>query len=35
MKNLKKTLKFTPVDFEKVNFIISQFIERLEKSKSL
>lgn len=35
MKNLKKTLKFTPVDIEKVNFIISQFIERLEKSKSL
>ena len=35
MKNLKMTFKFTPVDIEKVNFIISQFIERLEKSKSL
>lgn len=35
MKNLKMTLKFTPGEVEKANFIIAQFIERLEKSKSL
>ena len=30
MKNLKMTLKFTPGEVEKANFIIAQFIERLE-----
>lgn len=35
MKNLKKTLKFTPGDVEKANFIIAQFFERLEISKAL